>query len=911
MPESMAKDVATDQRYLDAFITYARRPDESEFVGYLESELARRGKQVWIDRSSIEPGSDWRDRILRGIRSCRAYVYVITPQSAASSECRRELEVAELENKKVIPVVLRDVPDNQLPEGLTRQNWVSFADRERWDQMLDVLIDALDTDVEWRDMHTRLLMRAEEWISSNGDRSFLLRGRDLQSAEDWYEQIGSHRERPTDDQVAYIAASRRAVSRRLRIVATAVGCGLVVSLLATVIAVVQRQSAVTASRQSQSEQMAAEARSLLSTNVPLGMLLSIEAYGRAPTTQARDALTQSALVPLKGISGDPARVMAVAFSPDGHELASGDFNGMVVLRNEKTGASRTWKADQVVNALAFSPDGKTLVTSGYGGIVTLWDVATGERVTSWGTGHSVWSVAFSPDGRTVAIGGDVGQIGLWDVTTGSHVVWNDPNIIGTVAFTPDGKELITTDSLGVVRAWDLATRTQVASWSVGSSASAAVSPNGETLAVADTDGQIVLIDRASGQRTILSDGSTLTQVVFSPNGQSLASADSAGLVSIWNLATGTRTSLNAGAAVSSIAYSPDGETLVAGDGNGRLTRWSGTAMRAAGTVLDMVSGPEGRVFATGDLRGHVAVWNARTGQSEQSWSEDSEITGLTMSADGTLLAATDGYRQVLLLNRRTHSVTTWQSDVEQSAPAFGADGHSLYTLSQDGSLLRWDVANGRSSSIAHVGSTLSSTDSADGRLVAVIGTDNRLSVWRVATGRRLATWPINATDGLLAFSHDDRMLAISSASGQVSLWNVADHTSISDWSDGAAVWNAAFTPDGRYLATVDNNGNVTFWDIADGSHTSWNDGAALYGILVSPDGQSVETGDANGSVTTNPTIAWTGSFNKIRSMICARLGGFEMSLAQWQAYVPGSPYGQICPRTLARPVGSKLRSGHP
>ena len=181
-------------------------------------------------------------------------------------------------------------------------------------------------------------------------------------------------------------------------------------------------------------------------------------------------------------------------------------------------------------------------------------------------------------------------------------------------------------------------------------------------------------------------------------------------------------------------------------------------MRAAGTVLDMVSGPEGRVFATGDLRGHVDVWNARTGQSEQSWNEDSEITGLTMSADGTLLAATDGYRQVVLLNRKTGSVTTWQSDVEQSAPAFGPDGQSLYTLSQDGSLIRWDVASGRASSIAHVGSTLSSTNSVDGRLVAVIGTDGRLSVWRVATGRRLATWPINATDGLLAFSHDDRVL---------------------------------------------------------------------------------------------------------------------------------------------------------
>lgn len=902
--ETQGDGGSNGERFLDAFITYARRPDESEFVGYLESELTQRGKQVWIDRSSIEPGSDWRDRISRGITSCRAYVYVVTPNSAGSDECRRELDLAERENKKVIPVVLRDVPNEQLPEGLTRQNWVSFVDRDRWDDSLGVLIDALDTDIDWRDMHTRLLIRAQEWISSNRDRSFLLRGRDLQTAEDWFEQSGSHSESPTNDQAAYIAASRRAASRRLRIVAIAVACGLIVSLLATAVAVVQRQSAVTASRQSQSEQMAAEARSLLSTNVPLGMLLSIEAYGRAPTVQARDALTQSALVPLQGMSRDPTRVVAVAFSPNGNELASGDFNGMVVLRNERTGVSRAWKAGQVVNTLAFSPDGKTLATSGYGGVVTLWDVVSGERLTSWVTGHSVWSVAFSPDDRTVAIGGDVGQIGLWDVSTGSHVVWNDPSIIGTVAFTQDGKELLTTDSLGSVRVWDLTTRTQLATWEVGSSAFGALSPDGNELAVGDADGQIVLIDRATGQKTILSDGSTLNQVVFSPNGQSLASADSAGLVSIWDLATGTRTSLNAGAAVSSIAFSPDGQTLAAGDGSGRVIRWSGTAMRAAGTVLDMVSSPQGSDFATGDLRGHVAVWNARTGQAEQTWNESSEITGLSMSTDGTLLAATDGYRQVVLFDLRTGSTTTWQSDVEQSAPAFGPDGLSLYTLSEDGWLRRWNVADGHSSNVVHVGPVLSSTNSVDGRLVAVIGTNGRLSVWRVATGTRLATWPISTTDGVLAFSHDDRVLAVSSSSGQVSLWNFANHTSVTDWSDGAAVWNAAFTPDGGYLATVDNNGNVTMWNIADSSHTTWSDGAALYGILVSPDGRTVETGDANGSVSAHPTIAWTGSFARTRAMICARLGGFEMSLSQWQAYVPGSPYGHVCPAIHARPPGS-------
>jgi WD40 repeat protein len=831
-------------------------------------------------------------------------VFVISAHSAASSECRREFEEAEREHKKVIPVVIQDVANDQLPEGLTRQNWVSFVNRDGWEHSLGVLIEALDTDIEWRDMHTRLLMRAEEWISSDKDRSFLLRGRDLQSAEDWYERRGSHRETPTDDQVGFIVASRRGVSRRLRVVTVAVACGLVVSLLAAAIAIVQRQSAVQASQQSQSEQMAAEAHNLLSTNVPLGMLLSIEAYERAPTAQAQDALTQSALVPLQEVSRDhAARVMSVALSPKADEVASGDFNGMLVLRNEHTGASRSWKTGGTVNTLAFSPNGSSLVTSGFDGVVSLWDVATGDRAATWNTGGSVWSVAFSPDGRTVATGGDGGQLGLWEVTTGKQVVWHDPGIVGSVAFTPDGKDLLTSDSGGLVALWDLATRSQLASWSVGSAAWLAVSPDGSTIAVADADGQIVLIDRATGLKTILSDGSTVNAVAFSPDGRSLASGDTAGLVSVWDLANGTRTTVNAGAEVSSVAFSPDGRALVTGDWDGNVIRWNGSTMRAAGSVTFIASAPGNGIFATGDLRGHVAVWNASTGHPEQGWNEGAAISGLTVSPDGTVLASTNDHRQVTLLNRKTGSMKTWQSDAEQSAPAFSPDGRSLYTLSSD-ALLRWDVATGRSTSIARVGFTIASVNSVDGRLLAVIGADGRLAVWRVATGTRLASWPMSTKAGVLAFGDNDRLLAVEPADGQVSLWNLVDHTRVSDWNDGATVWDAVFTPNGKYLATVDNNGQVGLWDIAKGSHRSWSDGAALYGIVVSSDGRTVFTGDANGLVTANPTVAWTGSFTTIRSMICARLGGVEMSPAQWHAYVPNSSFAHICPADESRPPRS-------
>src|SRR5262245_53292443 len=81
-----------------------------------------------------------------------------------------------------------------------------------------------------------------------------------------------------------------------------------------------------------------------------------------------------------------------------------------------------------VNALAFSPDGKTLGT-GDGwltrtedatairtGEVKLWDVDAGtERLSIGEYPNAIHSLAFSPDGRTLAIGCFEGTVTLWDL----------------------------------------------------------------------------------------------------------------------------------------------------------------------------------------------------------------------------------------------------------------------------------------------------------------------------------------------------------------------------------------------------------------------------------------------------------------------------------------------------------------
>ena len=80
--EQAGSDPVTDGTVdrIDAFVSYRRSPEDTAFVDELQDALTARGKHVWIDRAEIEPASDWSARIDRGIRSARAFIFVITAE---------------------------------------------------------------------------------------------------------------------------------------------------------------------------------------------------------------------------------------------------------------------------------------------------------------------------------------------------------------------------------------------------------------------------------------------------------------------------------------------------------------------------------------------------------------------------------------------------------------------------------------------------------------------------------------------------------------------------------------------------------------------------------------------------------------------------------------------------------------
>jgi WD40 repeat protein len=168
------------------------------------------------------------------------------------------------------------------------------------------------------------------------------------------------------------------------------------------------------------------------------------------------------------------RVFSVVFSPDGKVLAGAGNtpdrtkNQMIVLWDSATGRVIRVLSGHAfaVHAIAFSPDGRLLASGGLDNAVKLWDVVTGREVRTL-AGHADWveAVAFSPDGRTLASGGLDHTVRLWDVPTGAarFVLSGHAEAVESVAFNPDGRTLLSGGDDAQIKLWDVTSGTEAAS----------------------------------------------------------------------------------------------------------------------------------------------------------------------------------------------------------------------------------------------------------------------------------------------------------------------------------------------------------------------------------------------------------------------------------------------------------------
>jgi cell division protein FtsN len=194
-----------------------------------------------VDWEDIESTEDWWAGIQAGIEEADTFVFIISPDSAASEVCHQEINHAAAHNKRLVPIVYREVPTDQVPEKPKPLNWLFFRQSDDFDRVFQDLMRVVDTDLEWVKAHTRLTVRAVEWESHDRNDSFVLRGDDLKEAEQRLDQRDKEPQL-TDLQVQYIVASQRSAIRCRGRVLGGVAVGLIVTAVLAVIAFLMFQA---------------------------------------------------------------------------------------------------------------------------------------------------------------------------------------------------------------------------------------------------------------------------------------------------------------------------------------------------------------------------------------------------------------------------------------------------------------------------------------------------------------------------------------------------------------------------------------------------------------------------------------------------------------------------------------------
>src|SRR5215813_1368686 len=217
------------------FISYSRK--DMAFADKLEAALNARDFEVLIDREEIYAFEDWWKRIEALIGSADTVVFALSPDAVKSEVALKEVAYAASLSKRFAPIVCQRVEDSAVPEALRRLNFIFFDDPAQFAASTDKLAKALQTDISWIRRHTEFGEAARRWIDGDHAGGLLLRPPVLDQAEAWMTFRPSGAPAPTEETVAFIAASRKAevaTRRRSRILNVAVYTLLVSIILGLV-----------------------------------------------------------------------------------------------------------------------------------------------------------------------------------------------------------------------------------------------------------------------------------------------------------------------------------------------------------------------------------------------------------------------------------------------------------------------------------------------------------------------------------------------------------------------------------------------------------------------------------------------------------------------------------------------------
>lgn len=916
------------------FVSYSRK--DIGFAKRLTSELQNSDLDIWIDWEGIPPTVDWWKEIEKGIEEADAFLFLISPDSIRSQVCGREIEHAVQNGKRLIPLVVREVPSGEAPASLAHLNWIFFREQDAFEGALQKLLTAIHTDYEWVQNHRALQGKALEWDRHDREGSFLLRGRELQTAEMQLAVNSSREPHPTDLQREYVFNSRKAADRQRRTTTGISAAGIVALAALAVFGFVQAGEANRNADASQRNEATAQAASTLA----LSNAMTAQAASTLAISNEREAIRQAEVALARQLAaqaqplfagGNSRQRTAVLLAIQSMRLFPTLEASQVLLDNTLAKPLARMEVGDWVTALALSPDGKHVVSGSTDGTARVWDVVTGAEVARMLHDEPVYAAAFSLDGRLVASGSDDATLRVWDASTGAEVVqFVHGGMVNSVVFSPDGRFVASGSSDNTARVLEVASGREVSRMTHSEYVNAvAFSPDGGFVVSGGADNTARVWDAATGAEVARmlhfvslvpviggggggrEGGEGVSVVAFSPDGRYVVSGGCdqrdnvsqcvLGSAILWDALTSREIArVTHAAQVSSAAFSPDGQYLVSGGRDGSLIVSEAPSgrelarMRHDEAVNSIAFSPDGGYVISAGDDDTARVWEALTGAEVAHMTHDGSVRSAAFSPDGRSVVSVgfDGSIRVWepvtgKYVSRMDFGTSWAF-----SPAGGymsgmvceaVDSNDFCTRV---TVYAWEIASGRAiKQITYDSGVVSAAFSPDDRYFASGSYDNSIHVLDLASGQEVSRMAHEEAVNSVAFSPDGNWLVSGSWDGTARVWEAATGREVSRMTHEGAVQSAVFSPDGRYVVSgADADDSVRVWEAASGEEVTRIADTFVRDVLFSPDGRYVLTaGSGTGArvwdANTGEEIAGMQHNGSVMSIDISPDGGYVVSAA--------------------------------
>lgn len=848
--------------YSDIFLSYSRR--NLGFAQKLDKALRQHPaiQEIWVDWEDIPESSDWRAEIRAGIEGSNTFLFVITPDSVRSAECRSEIEHAVKTRKRIVPVVYVEVTDPedqaQFHPAIQRHNWFFLREEDDFDERVGALVKVIMTDQYHVNHHTRYLVRATEWIGHDCENSYLLSGVEIDVAERWLQEADGEEKTPilTDEQRDYIETSRweddkhkaevahrEEVIRRSQRATQVMRVFLVLSFIAIVLSLAGIYNATQKNKKANIQITEASAQISVAHERSTEAVRNLEQseadgydyrmIGQALLNQVNENEALAFAYEAIGNSDPPIEILPVFY-----EIASRPQNRMTLASYESG-----------VSHVAFSPDGEILASVGcilqaentadcIETELNLWDTNTGELTRTLEGNSNPITVSFSPNTSVLASSYEDGSIILWDTDTGEQLSTGIGHLqtILSLTFNADGTMLASSSFDETMRLWNIENQSLVQAIQIEDvpiSTGLAFSPDGSLLTSATMEGNIGVWDVSNGQElaSMTEHDSWVNSVAFSPDGRQIVSASFDNLLKLWDLETDDVQTLRGHSDwVSDVVFSPDGETIASSSFDATVRLWDAKTGTEIVTlrghehwVMRLIFSADGQMLASASFDGTIKLWDASpSAEFSTLTGHRGDVSTIAFHPGSEIIASGSFDNSVRLIDIATGNTLAILDDHNDRVTqiAMSPDGRLLASASLDDTIVLRDLVSGTNllemNELGHSGDVLDLTFSPDSQLLVSAGADNAFIIWTVADG---SPHTVNNPGGAVravAFSPNGNIIATASDDNEIRLWN-AEGTNVSDSESLQGhediIHALAFNSDGSILASASQDGTIRLWNL--------------------------------------------------------------------------------------------------